>query len=113
MLKDKFKALPNGVAIGDGLYHLLQSFSLLSSLEENYYHFEKIVMPEHQQTKFNNYPLYSQTHPLILSSLKYEELADIPSKSRSDSRDAGIRIALLLVVSINYTIKSHVELNYL
>src|SRR5205807_2361207 len=53
------KALPNGVAIGDGLYHLLQSFSLLSSLEENYYHFEKIVMPEHQQTKFNNYPLYS------------------------------------------------------
>jgi PleD family two-component response regulator len=59
MLKDKFKALPNGVAIGDGLYHLLQSFSLLSSLEENYYHFEKIVLPEHQQTEFNNYPLYS------------------------------------------------------
>ena len=53
------KALPNGVAIGDGLYHLLQSFSLLSSLEENYYHFEKIVMPEHQQTEFNDYPLYS------------------------------------------------------
>ena len=53
------KALPNGVAIGDGLYQLLQSFSLLSSLEENYYHFEKIVMPEHQQTEFNNYPLYS------------------------------------------------------
>jgi two-component system response regulator ChvI len=53
------KALPNGVAIGDWLYQLLQSFSLLSSLEENYYHFEKIVMPEHQQTGFNNYPLYS------------------------------------------------------
>jgi CheY-like chemotaxis protein len=53
------KALPNGVAIGDGLYQLLQSFSLLSSLEENYYHFEKIVMPEHQQTEFKNYPLYS------------------------------------------------------
>jgi class 3 adenylate cyclase len=53
------KASPNGVAIGDGLYHLLQSFSLLSSLAENYYHFEKIVMPEHQQTEFNNYPLYS------------------------------------------------------
>ena len=53
------KALPNGVAIGDGLYQLLQSFSLLSSLEENYYHFEKIVMSEHQQTEFNNYPLYS------------------------------------------------------
>jgi CheY-like chemotaxis protein len=53
------KALPNGVAIGDGLYQLLQSFSLLSSLEENYYHFEKIVLPTHQQTEFNNYPLYS------------------------------------------------------
>ena len=53
------KALPNGVAIGDWLYQLLQSFSLLSSLEENYYHFEKIVMPEYQQTEFKNYPLYS------------------------------------------------------
>jgi two-component system response regulator ChvI len=53
------KALPNGVAIGEGLYQLLQSLSLLSSLDENYYHFEKIVMPEHQLTEFNNYPLYS------------------------------------------------------
>ena len=57
--KIKSKALPNGVAIGDGLYRLLQSFSLLSSLEQNHYHFEKIVMPEHQQTEFKNYPLYS------------------------------------------------------
>ena len=53
------KAAPNGLAIGDRLHKVVQSFSLLSSLEENYYHFEKIVMPEHQQTEFNNYPLYS------------------------------------------------------
>ena len=53
------KASPNGVAIGDGLYQHLQSFHLLSSLEENNYHFEKMVMPEHQQAEFNDYSLYS------------------------------------------------------
>ena len=35
------KASPNGVVIGNGLYQHLQSFHLLSSLEENNYHFEK------------------------------------------------------------------------
>jgi CheY-like chemotaxis protein len=53
------QALPNGVAIGEGLYQLIQSFSLLTSLEENHYHFEKIVMLEFQKTEFNKYPLYS------------------------------------------------------
>jgi two-component system, OmpR family, response regulator ChvI len=52
-------ALPNGMAIGDGLYRIIQSFSLLSSLEQNCYHFEKIITMENQQTDFNNYPLYS------------------------------------------------------
>jgi two-component system response regulator ChvI len=52
-------ALPNGIAIGDGLYNIIQSLSLLSSLEENCYHFEEIVTLEYQQTEFNNYPLYS------------------------------------------------------
>ena len=53
------KALVNGVVIGDGLYHHLQSFSLLSSLEENHCHFEKMVMSEYQQAEFKDYPLYS------------------------------------------------------
>src|SRR5215471_15650266 len=50
------KAPPNGVAIGDGLYKVIVTFSWLSSLEKNCYHFEEIVTLEHE---FNNYPLYS------------------------------------------------------
>jgi two-component system, OmpR family, response regulator ChvI len=52
-------ALPNGLAIGNGLYKIIQSFSFLSSLEQNCYHFEEILTMEYQQTEFNNYPLYS------------------------------------------------------
>ena len=33
----------NGVAIGDGLYKVIETFSWLSSLEENCYHFEELV----------------------------------------------------------------------
>jgi two-component system, OmpR family, response regulator ChvI len=50
------KALSNGTAIGHGLYKIIRSLSLLSSLEENCYHFEEIVTLEHE---FNNYALYS------------------------------------------------------
>ena len=50
------KALSNGTAIGHGLYKIIRSLSLLSSLEEYCYHFEEIVALEHE---FNNYPLYS------------------------------------------------------
>jgi class 3 adenylate cyclase len=50
------KASPNGVAIGDGLYKVIETFSWLSSLEENCYHFEELVTLEYE---FNNYPLYS------------------------------------------------------
>jgi two-component system, OmpR family, response regulator ChvI len=53
------KAPTNGIAIGDGLYKILQSFSSFSSLEDNYYHFEEIVTLEYQQIEFDNYPLYS------------------------------------------------------
>ena len=52
-------ALPNGTAIGQGLYRVIKSFSSLSSLEQNCYHFEEIVTLEYQQTEFNKYPLYS------------------------------------------------------
>ncbi|MGB6529841.1 MAG: response regulator, partial [Candidatus Nitrosopolaris sp.] len=52
------KALPNGIAIGDGLYKVVQSLSLLS-LKENRYHLQEIAGLEHQQTDFNKYPLYS------------------------------------------------------
>jgi two-component system, OmpR family, response regulator ChvI len=52
-------ALPNGIAIGDGLYKIIHSFSFLSSLEQNCCHFEEILKMEYQQTEFNNYPLYS------------------------------------------------------
>jgi two-component system, OmpR family, response regulator ChvI len=50
------KAPTNGVAIGDGLYKVIETFSSLSSLEENCYHFEELVTLEHE---FNKYPLYS------------------------------------------------------
>jgi two-component system, OmpR family, response regulator ChvI len=53
------KAPTNGVAIGDGVYKILQSFSSFSSLEDNCYHFEEIVTLEYQQIEFDNYPLYS------------------------------------------------------
>jgi len=53
------KASPNGLAIGDGLHKVVQSFSLLSSLEEDYYHFEEIVGSEDQQGEFNNYPVFA------------------------------------------------------
>jgi CheY-like chemotaxis protein len=54
--KINYKALSNGTAIGHGLYKIIRSLSLLSSLEENCYHFEEIVTLEHE---FNKYPLYS------------------------------------------------------
>ncbi|MGA9152728.1 MAG: hypothetical protein WBZ36_19295, partial [Candidatus Nitrosopolaris sp.] len=50
------KAPTNGVAIGEGLYKVIETFSSLSSLEENCYHFEEILTLEHE---FNKYPLYS------------------------------------------------------
>jgi two-component system response regulator ChvI len=53
------KALSNGIAIGDKLYKIIQSFSLLSCLKENCYHFEEIAGLEHLQNEFNKYPLYS------------------------------------------------------
>ena len=56
--KINLKALPNGAAIGDGLYRLIHSFSLLPSLEENQYHLERIPVSELQHTEFSNYPLY-------------------------------------------------------
>jgi two-component system, OmpR family, response regulator ChvI len=52
-------ALPNGIAIGDGLYRIIQSFSPLPSLEQNCYHLEEIITMENQQTDLKNYPLYS------------------------------------------------------
>src|SRR5215469_7126228 len=48
------KAPTNRVAIGDGLYKVIETFSSLSSLEENCYHFEELVTLEHDR-----YPLYS------------------------------------------------------
>jgi two-component system, OmpR family, response regulator ChvI len=53
------KAPTNGIAIGDGLYKILQSFCSFSSLEDNCYHLEEIVTLEYQQIEFDNYPLYS------------------------------------------------------
>ena len=47
------KALPNGIAIGDGLYNIIPSLSLLS-LKENRYHLQEIAGLEHQQTDFNS-----------------------------------------------------------
>ena len=50
------KAPSNGIAIGDGLYKIIETFPFFSSLEDNCY---QLVTLEHQQTEFNMYPLYS------------------------------------------------------
>src|SRR5215469_8527049 len=50
------KAPTNGVAIGGGLYKVIETFSWFSYLEENCYHFEEIVALEYE---FNKYRLYS------------------------------------------------------
>jgi two-component system response regulator ChvI len=66
------KALPNGIAIGDGLYKIIETFSWLSSLAENCYHFEKIVTWEHE---FNKYPLYSlqRSKPITFDEPDWQE----------------------------------------
>ena len=64
------KAPTNGIAIGDGLYKIIQSLSWLSSLEENCYHFEEIVTLEHQQTEFNKYPIYSLQRNNPIASIR-------------------------------------------
>src|SRR5215467_2491003 len=67
------KALPNGIAIGDGLYKVIETFSWFSSLEENCYHFEEIVALEYE---FNKYPLYSlqRNNPIAsISERDWEE----------------------------------------
>jgi CheY-like chemotaxis protein/class 3 adenylate cyclase len=56
------KASPNGLAIGDGLHKVIRSFSLLTSLEENYYHFEEMLRSEDQQGGFNKYPVFFLQH---------------------------------------------------
>jgi two-component system, OmpR family, response regulator ChvI len=82
------KALPNEVVIGDGLYHQLQSFSLLSSLEENHCHFEKMVMPEYQQAEFKDYPLYSLQKNNSISSF---------SESDAHEQQQSSSVSILLV----------------
>ena len=55
---------------------------MLSSLEENCYHFEEIAGLEHLQTEFNKYPLYSlQRNNHITSSSKpdWQEQEQEPS----------------------------------
>jgi two-component system response regulator ChvI len=66
------KALPNGIAIGDGLYRIIETFSWLSSLADNCYHFEKIVTWEQE---FNKYPLYSlqRSNPIIFGEPDWQE----------------------------------------
>ena len=73
-------ALPNGIAIGDGLYRIIQSFPLLSFLEQNCYYFEEIITME----DFNKYPLYS-----------LQRNSPIASFSESDSQPSPTNILLI------------------
>src|SRR5215472_4089963 len=75
------KAPTNGVAIGDGLHSVIETFSSLSSLEENGYHFEEIVTLEHE---FNKYPLYS-----------LQRNSPIASFSESDWQPSSTNILLI------------------
>lgn len=51
------KAMPNGIAIGYGLYRALNSSTPYGNNEVDYY-FEKIKLPQHEEEEFGNYPLY-------------------------------------------------------
>ena len=66
------KALPNEIAIGDGLYKIVETFSWLSSLAENCYRLEKMVTWEHE---FNKYPLYSlqRSNPITFGEPDWQE----------------------------------------
>jgi hypothetical protein len=75
------KAPPNGVAIGDGLSKVIETFASLSSLEENCYHFEEIVTLEHE---FNKYRLYS-----------LQKNSPIASFSEPDWRPSSTNILLI------------------
>jgi two-component system, OmpR family, response regulator ChvI len=69
------KEPPNGVAVGDGLYKAIETFSSFSSLEENCYHFEEIVTLKHE---FNKYPLYSLQRNSPIASFREHEFNKYP-----------------------------------
>jgi len=54
------RASPNGIVIGDGLYNIVRSISLLPFLEENLYHFEEIGVGTNPcLSQFNEYRVYA------------------------------------------------------
>lgn len=69
------KAMPNGIAIGYGLYRALNSSSPYGNNEVDY-HFERIKLPQHEEEEFGAYPLY-HLHKGKVSSLTR---ADIPEQ---------------------------------
>ncbi len=50
-------AIPNGIAIGNGLYEAIKS-SFLHHTNNVSYDFEEIIMPQHNIGEFVNYPIY-------------------------------------------------------
>ena len=79
------RASPNGIAIGDGLYNIVRSISLLPFLEENLYHFEEIgVGTNHRLSQFNEYRVYalqSNKNSLFNQSRLQQEQEQEPTHS--------------------------------
>ena len=79
------KALPNGIAIGDKLYTIIHSLSLLSSLEENCYYFEEIVGLGYEHSEFNNYSLYSLAKNNLSTSFRELDLQKLKKQEPSST----------------------------
>jgi two-component system, OmpR family, response regulator ChvI len=78
-------AIPNGIAIGNGLYEALK-LSLLHPIKTSY-DFEEIIMPQHNLGEFVNYPIYRVHRNDDFSPLSQ---VDIP-----ESRLAPINVLLV------------------
>jgi two-component system, OmpR family, response regulator ChvI len=107
------KAQSNGIAIGDGLYKVLHTFSSFSALEENCYHFEGIVISEDE---FNNYPLYSLQRKNPITSFGesswQEQQKQEPSSTNilliDDEEDIAYTLKVCLA-SEGYNVKAFVD----
>ena len=67
------KALPNGIAVGDGLYRAVKSTSM-HHITAMGYHFEEIIPPQDEQAEFSSYPLYHLQRNNSVSTLSRPEI---------------------------------------
>src|SRR5712691_13272442 len=79
------RASPNGIVIGDGLYNIVRSISLLPFLEENLFHFEEIGVGTNpclsQVNEYRVYALQTNKNSLFNQSRLPQEQEQEPTHS--------------------------------